>query len=172
MENESGVNPFLKEKRGSRIVVSSKELRTEDGIVFASRWEKRVYTFLRDNFGVETFQLQPSFLLQPTFVDAEGIKRRSIVYKADFIFGPPRTHNDSPITYEHCVIDAKGMQDSVFKMKHKMYLFHFKQPLWLPARVRDLETLADHLVSMGYTRKEVVKQTKVKKNKQRPNEII
>jgi hypothetical protein len=159
---ETGQNPFTREKRGSRIVVSKKELRTEDGIVFASRWERRVYVFLRDNFGKESFKLQPSFLLVPAFVDADGIKRRPIVYKADFIFGPIRSTPDAPLTGEHCVIDAKGMQDAVFKMKHKMYLYAYKHSIWLPSRVRDLEQLADHLETLGHTR---TKPTKKRKNK-------
>jgi hypothetical protein len=137
----TGVNPFLREKRGSRIVVSDKEARTEDGIVFSSKWEMRVYKYLRDAFGADAFELQPSFELQPKFAGCDGKTVRGIFYKADFIFGPKRESNSSPIHEGHTVIDAKGMKDAVFKMKAKMFEFKYRQPLHLPSRVGQLKNL-------------------------------
>lgn len=138
---DEGENPFKRAKRGSRIVVSAKEERTMDGIVFDSKWEMRVYKYLKDNFGKRAFTLQPAFLLQEGFTSVEGEKCRPIQYKGDFIFGPKRKSADSPLTAKHVVIDAKGMKDPIFKMKRKMFLYHYEQPLYLPSRVRDLEPL-------------------------------
>jgi hypothetical protein len=138
---ETGVNPFLREKRGTRIVVSEKADRTEDGIVFSSKWEMRVYKYLRDAFGADTFVLQPSFELQPKFKGHDGKTVRGIFYKADFMFGPPRSAPEDPICDEHIVIDAKGMKDAVFKMKAKMFEYRYRQPLYLPSRVGHLKDL-------------------------------
>jgi hypothetical protein len=160
MSEETGVNPFGREKRGSRIIVSAKEARTEDGVVFDSKHEMKVYKFLRDNFGRDTFELQPKFLLQESFRDTDNVLRREILYKGDFIFGPKRKAKDSPITSKHTVVDAKGMQDAVFKMKHKMFLYKYKQPLYLPRLVRDLEAIASVLESKGYKRLPQEKKTK------------
>jgi hypothetical protein len=148
----SGVNPFLRPKRGTRIVVSAKEKRTEDDIVFASQWEKRTYIFLRDNFGRDSFSLQPNFELQPKFQDLSGEKHRGIFYKADFLFGPPRATPSEPLTDTHVVIDAKGMKDAVFSLKRKMFLYRYGGPLHLPSRVKDLEILATLLEEKGFTR--------------------
>lgn len=153
MTTETGENPFLRPKRGTRIVVSSKEKRTEDGMVFDSQWEKRVYIFLRDNFGKEHFDFQPNFELQPKFTDPQGEKHRGIFYRADFLFGPPRETPASPLTEKHVVIDAKGMKDAMFKLKRKLFLCKYGGPLHLPARVRNLEALAALLQDKGYTRK-------------------
>lgn len=142
---ERGDNPFDKQKRGSRIVVSPKEKRTEDGIVFASAWEKRVYVELRNAFGKDAFQLQPRFVLQPKFRGADGVNHREIAYVADFLFGPKRKDKSSPITGEHVVIDAKGMKDAVFKIKHKMFVYQYGQPLYLPSRVRDVKELVEFI---------------------------
>lgn len=136
-----GTNPFDQEKRGSRIIVSPKEKRTEDGIVFASAWEKRVYVEFRNAFGRDKFELQPKFLLQPKFIGADGIKHREILYVADFIFGPKRKDKDSPLTDAHVVVDAKGMRDAVFKLKHKMFVYRYQQELHLPSRVMDVKAL-------------------------------
>lgn len=150
---ETGENPFLRPKRGSRIVVSAKEKRIEDGVVFDSQWEKRVYIFLRDNFGKRYFDLQPNFELQPKFTDPQGEKHRGIFYRGDFIFGPKRETPSDPLTDKHVVIDAKGMKDAMFKLKRKLFLHRFGGPLHLPSRVRDLEALAAFLQEKGYKRK-------------------
>lgn len=140
-------NPFgnARPKRGSRIVVSAKERRTMDGIVFDSMWEMRVYDHLKKAFGKRAFHLQPIFELQPGFVSNEGKKIRPIQYHADFLFGRKRRKPDSALTDKHVVIDAKGMQDAVFKMKRKMFMYHYGHTLHMPSRVRDLAPLVKEI---------------------------
>jgi hypothetical protein len=160
-------NPFQgKGKRGSRITVSAKDRRTADGIVFDSMWEMRVYLFLKENFGKRAFRLQPVFELQPGFVNKQGRKIRPISYHADFIFGRKRANVDSPVGPKHVVIDAKGMKDAVFRMKHKMFMYQYDTILHMPSRVKDLEPLADHISKVtGKPRKSHKTAPKSKKAK-------
>lgn len=140
---EKGNNPFLREKRGSRIIVSKKEERTEDGITFASKWELRVYKWIRDTYGMEHVQLQPKFELLAPFRDTLGVKHRGVYYVADFLIGTPRIKPIDPVPPNTVIIDAKGMKDAVFKIKNKWFLSLYKVPLELPAKVRDLTTLTE-----------------------------
>ncbi len=137
----TGENPFSREKRGSRIVVSAKEDRTVDGIVFSSKWEMRCYKELRDAFIPGAFELQPRIELQPKFVGPSGEKIRNLEYRGDFIFGPKRNKPSDPLTDKHFLIDSKGMEDPVFKMKKKLLLFKYGQQLHTPKRVKDLVAL-------------------------------
>lgn len=145
----TGENPFEEKKKTGRILVSSKEKRTEDDIVFASGWEKRVYVELRNAFVPGAFSLQPRIELQSKFVGPDGEKIRNIEYRGDFLFGPKRVKPTDPVTSEHMLIDAKGMEDSVYKMKKKMLLFKHGQPLYTPKRVKDLPILIA-LISKKY----------------------
>lgn len=142
----TGVNPFEpKEPKQGRIVVSPKEKRTIDGIVFASAWEGRCYKELRDAFKPGTITLQPKFLLQPGFKMPSGESIRPVQYFGDFMFGPERRSNQDALTDEHTVIDSKGWADSVFLLKRKWFLYVYRQPLHTPKRVKDLRDLIEFL---------------------------
>lgn len=91
-----------------------------NGIKFDSLAESRYHLILLDKKKkgeILDFELQPVFELQPTF-KKNGETFRAIKYKADFKV----IHNDGRIQ----IIDVKGMETSVFKMKRKM--FEYKYP--------------------------------------------
>lgn len=102
--------------------VSAKEKRTEDGVVFASRLECRVYKFLRDTIGTENFELQPKFELLPKFRDEDGKVVRAVNYVADFLV------RDGENEY---VVDAKGAPTETFKIKAKLFKYKYKKRLYL-----------------------------------------
>jgi hypothetical protein len=143
-----GANPFDKsevEAKHGRIRVSAKEDRTVDGIVFASKWEARCYKELKSAFKPQAFSLQPRVELQPKFTGPDGEKVRSCEYRGDFLFGPARDNPASPLTHEHVLIDAKGMEDPVYKMKSKMLRFRYNKSILLIKRVKDLKAVIEDL---------------------------
>jgi hypothetical protein len=86
-----------------------------DGIKFDSKLESRAYEILRDN--QIQVKLQPSFELQAKYKHGkESI--RAIIYKADFLV----TING--IEY---IIDIKGMETPVFKLKKKILLYKYPE---------------------------------------------
>jgi hypothetical protein len=93
--------------------VSPKEARTSDGTVFASKWEKEAYEIIRDTIGVSNFTLQPSYVLQDKFRDIDDKAVRAIKYNADFLL------------FEEHIVDTKGFETDVFKMKEKMFKCKF-----------------------------------------------
>lgn len=88
---------------------------TIDGHTFDSKAEARYYSELklRERAGeILFFRLQPRYRLQDSF-EKDGKKHRAINYVADF-------------EIHHCngsieVVDVKGMQTEVFKIKQKMF---------------------------------------------------
>ena len=91
-----------------------------DDIVFDSKNESLYYQALKDmknNGSIKDFELQPSFLLQESFVK-NGKKYRPINYIADF-----RVINNDDSFY---IVDIKGMLTTEFKIKMK--LFNYKYP--------------------------------------------
>jgi hypothetical protein len=103
-------------KKG-RYTVSKAEERTEDGIVFDSKWEMELYSILKRLLGRERFELQPVFELQPAFKDGKGKAVRKVEYIGDFL-----------VDGEH-VIDAKGHKTEVFRLKEKLFIYKFKKPI-------------------------------------------
>lgn len=93
---------------------------TIDNIEFDSKKEASYYSELkllkRANV-IKDFELQPKFELIPAYTK-HGKKVRAITYIADFKV----THTDDSIE----VIDVKGIETEVFKIKKK--LFEFKYP--------------------------------------------
>lgn len=86
-----------------------------DGIKFDSIAESRYYSELklRKRAGdIEDFELQPEFTLQEAYRDMDGKMNRAIKYRADFLI----QHNNG---IEE-LIDVKGMQTPVFKLKWKL----------------------------------------------------
>ena len=99
--------------------VSSKEKRTVDGIVFASKWEGEAYSLLKVLLGRKKFTLQPTYELQPSF-KFEGKTIRAVKYVADF-------HIKTKT--EEYILDTKGMETDVFKLKEKMFKHKFKKSI-------------------------------------------
>ena len=82
-----------------------------NGIKFDSKLESEFYEYLLE-MGCD-FELQPVFLLQDKF-EHNGKKYRKIEYKADFRIG-------------NVVIDVKGQETDVFKLKRKMLLYKYPE---------------------------------------------
>jgi hypothetical protein len=100
--------------------VAPKENRTVNGITFASAREAEHYQCLKlaqQRGWIADLELQPRFLLQPRLKLPSGKTQRSIVYVADFRF----VRNGKIV-----VVDVKGMETPVFRMKRKM--FNLKYP--------------------------------------------
>lgn len=86
-----------------------------EGIAFDSKAEARDYVSLRiaEAAGmISGLELQPTFLLQPAFIDAQNVRRRAITYRADFRF-----QRDGKTV----VADRKGVQTAAYKIKAKMF---------------------------------------------------
>jgi hypothetical protein len=116
--------------------VSDVTKRTEDGIVFDSRLECRVYIFLRDHIGKENFDLQPKFELQPKFRDKDGKAIRTISYHADFLV----KDGDREL-----VLDAKGMVTPVYKIKEKIFKYRYDKRIYIIKNNKDMNNFLDKL---------------------------
>lgn len=101
--------------------VSPKADRTFDGITFDSKFEMKAYQVLVSNLGKQYFELSPTYELQPKFRDGDGKAIRSITYVGDFL-----------INYKgkEYVVDTKGMETPVFKMKEKMFKYIHKKKIY------------------------------------------
>lgn len=134
-----------------RIKVSKAEERTVDKIVFASKLEAKFYTYLKERIPKDELHLQPEFLLQEKFRDPDGNMIRTIVYKADFLLGPPREKDDDPLHPLHVVIDAKGHLTEVFRIKAKMFMYRFRgHRLWSVKNLKGLdEAIARYMEKKG-----------------------
>jgi hypothetical protein len=88
-----------------------------DGIIFASRKEADYYKELklRQKAGeIKEIVLQPKFCLLEKFRDKVGVLHRPIYYIADF---EVLDANGATL-----IIDTKGMQTQVYKIKKKLFL--------------------------------------------------
>ena len=102
--------------------VSAKEARTYDNIVFDSKAEMEYY---RDVVlpgvaakEIKSYELQKSFLLQPSF--EHGFKtERSIRYVCDFYIKYKNGKTD--------VIDIKGMPTPEAKLKRKLFMYKYPE---------------------------------------------
>ena len=104
-------------KTTHKFKVGPKERRTTDGITFGSIWEKDAYLLLKGLVGVERIELQTAFEVFPAYIRFDGKKIRAIRYLADFVIDGV------------CVIDTKGVETDVFKMKKKMFEQIYGKPL-------------------------------------------
>lgn len=118
------------EPKAGRYTVSSEAERTVDGVVFDSKHEARIYVRLCAVFGRARIQMQVPFELLPAF-ELGGKKHRAISYVADFV-----------LDGKH-VIDAKGHLTGEFKMKHKLFLHRYRQPLHLFYQESDVDSFAE-----------------------------
>ena len=93
---------------------------TIDGILFDSKLESKFYEYaklLKAEGKIKDFEMQTKYEIFPAF-RKKGKAWRKIEYVADFVIH----HFDGSIE----VIDVKGVETDVFKMKHKM--FEYKYP--------------------------------------------
>ena len=98
-----------------------------DGIVFNSRAEGRFYEHLLDLMHdgvVESFEMQKPYTLLDKFpYPKTGKTIRAIKYVPDFEV----IYTDGRVE----VVDVKGMQTDVFRMKCKLFMFRYQIPLVL-----------------------------------------
>ena len=90
---------------------------THGELTFDSQMEKEFYLLLSKNPNVKHIELQPNFVLQPTFKKS-GETIRSITYKADFL-----------IEWKNgmeTVVDVKGHETEVFKLKNKLFEYQYR----------------------------------------------
>jgi Protein of unknown function (DUF1064) len=107
--------------------------RKVDGVTFDSMMEADFYILLKDSDDVVAFEIQPRFLLQEAFRKG-GKAVRKIEYVADFKV----LYKDKKFE----VIDVKGMQTDVFKIKKKMF----------DHRYRDIELILIKKTAKGWVR--------------------
>ena len=98
-----------------------------DGIVFDSRAEGRFYEHLLDLMHdgvVESFEMQKPYTLLDKFPHPKtGKTIRAIKYVPDFEV----IYTDGRVE----VVDVKGMQTDVFRMKCKLFMSRYQIPLVL-----------------------------------------
>lgn len=92
-----------------------------DGVTFDSRAEAAHYEFLRArllNGEITELRIHPRYTLQDGFKNADGKWERAILYEADFEY----------FERGHCVVvDVKGVETAVFKLKRKLFLKRYPQ---------------------------------------------
>ena len=94
-----------------------------DGYRFDSKAEAHRHRELRllEKSGlISDIKVHPVFVLQKPFVDFSGKKRLAIKYEADFSY--TETGNPLPV-----IEDVKGVETEAFKIKAKMFMFHYPQ---------------------------------------------
>lgn len=128
--------------------------QTEDGHKFDSVAELEFYRELKERQQrgeISSFELQPVFELQPSF-KKNGITHRAIKYIADFKIMYP----DDSIE----IVDVKGAETDVFKMKHKLFEYKFPDlSLLLLKKVRGI------FIPMDQHKKELREKRKKKNGK-------
>lgn len=96
-----------------------------DGIEFDSKAESNRYIELKllEKAGqIKDLSLQPKFVLQPSF-KKNGKTHRAIHYIADFIY--IENGKNTPTGEGIVVEDVKGMETKEFKIKRKMFEYHY-----------------------------------------------
>jgi len=99
-----------------------------DGINFDSKIEGKYYEKCKEDKAkglILNFELQPKYIIQPKYTNAEGKNIRAIILKADFLI--------YEINGTETVIDIKGMATAEALMKRKMFGYtHPKEKLlWI-----------------------------------------
>lgn len=131
-----------KNKTG-RYQVSAKSERTVSGIVFDSKWEARVYSLLRKAVDKKHLHLQPRFLLQSKFKAPDGKAIREIVYIGDFLIGAPRKDYAASLNLHDIVVDAKGHETDIFKLKCKIFTYKYNTLIHRVKNLKDVQAVVD-----------------------------
>jgi hypothetical protein len=84
-----------------------------DWIKFDSQLEWKFYSFLNNHKDITLLERQTPFILMDKFRTKEWEAIRAIIYKCDFYI---------EYQWDKYYIDSKWNQDSVFKIKHKLWL--------------------------------------------------
>ena len=112
-----------------------------DGHVFDSRLEGRYYEHLLELMHdgvVESFEMQKPYTLLDKFPHPKtGKTIRAIKYVPDFEV----IYTDGRVE----VVDVKGMQTDVFRMKCKLFMFRYQIPLVLVKYNRTTEKFVEVL---------------------------
>lgn len=87
-----------------------------DNHKFDSKLECNIYKTLQEKYPQIKVELQPKYLLQEKFF-FKGKTIREINYIGDFLIVLPNQ--------EVYVVDAKGMETPVFKLKRKMFMLKY-----------------------------------------------
>lgn len=99
----------------------------KDGFVFDSFAESKFYEHLKikqKNGDVLSFEMQKVFEIQPKYRHPKNNKMvRAIKYIPDFVIEYKNGDKE--------VVDVKGFQTDVFKMKMKMFMYKYGIPLVL-----------------------------------------
>ncbi len=88
-----------------------------DWITFDSQLEWRFYKFIISNPDIILLDRQTKFILQDKFRH-DKVAIREIAYKCDFYI---------EYEWDRYYVDSKWNQDSLFKLKHKMWLKRYWQ---------------------------------------------
>lgn len=110
---QAWVLPGKRSKYGNRKVQA-------DGYVFDSQREYARYCELKlllRGGTITDLEVHPVFDLQPKFTDASGKKHRALQYEADFAYTDGN---------QRVVIDVKGVETAVFKLKWKLLLYQYR----------------------------------------------
>ena len=114
---------------------------TIDGITFDSKSEGRYYQHLlglMESGVVESFEMQKPYTLLDKFPHPKtGKTIRAIKYVPDFEV----IYTDGRVE----VVDVKGMQTDVFRMKCKLFMFRYQIPLVLVKYNRTTEKFVEVL---------------------------
>ena len=89
------------------------------GLTFDSKKEFEYYLILKDKEKrglVFNIKRQVPLEIQPAFTDKTGVKHRSIIYKADFVY-------TDRLTGTTRYIDVKGFRTEVYKLKKKLLAY-------------------------------------------------
>ncbi len=114
-----GEKPAKRSKYGVDQSAAGKLERTCDGIMFDSKVEMRDYQTLKiaQQVGaISNLELQPRFLLQEKFTDAQGRKHRASFYVSDFKFQREG---------KTVAVDRKGRKTAQYRDKIKRAILQY-----------------------------------------------
>jgi len=114
MQERMTLEEFKKIRKKRRSKYGNKKIEV-DGYKFDSKAEAKYYQqlkWLQEHGEIKSFKLQPRYILQEAF-EKDGKKHRAIEYVADF-----EVHYSNG---DIVVVDVKGHETQVFKIKRKLF---------------------------------------------------
>lgn len=104
-----------------------------DWIKFSSKLEARFYEYFKNHKDINIVELQPKFLLQPSF-KYEWKTIREINYVADFKI---------EVFWGYYIVDSKWFETADFKIKKKMFLFkHWSENILIVCKsIKEIEKI-------------------------------
>ncbi len=116
-----GEKPVKRSKYGVDQSAAGKLERTIDGITFDSKVEMRDYQTLKiaqQAGAISNLELQPRFILQEKFTDAQGRKHRASFYVSDFKFVRAG---------QVVAVDRKGRKTAQYRDKIKRAILQYPE---------------------------------------------